>query len=217
MSFGSCMDTKVGIRLHTYVWIAVSGGAYEDQSSPPGAPGFDNPDTHNLFMQGKLAMAPNWPYMYGLASDPANSQVVGQFKVALQPGQDADGQSAEVFSWGYGINSASQNKDAAYEFIKWATGEDMLVRLGKTYTNPVPRASAVASIESDPEVTQEQKDAIATMTESVAASETIPSNANWPAIHDRISVALSRVMTQQSTPEDEAKAAADDMRSILGQ
>jgi ABC-type glycerol-3-phosphate transport system substrate-binding protein len=193
------------------------GVQYEDQSSPPGAPGFDNPDTHGMFMAGNLAMAPNWPYMYGLASDPEQSQVAGKFKVALQPGQDADKQSAQVFSWGYGINSASDQKDAAYEFIKWATGKDMLVRLGKSFTNPVPRASAVEAIEADPEVTQEQKDAIATMTESVAVSETIPSNPEWPAIHERIGVALSRVMTQQATPADEAAAAAADIREILGQ
>jgi ABC-type glycerol-3-phosphate transport system substrate-binding protein len=193
------------------------GVQYEDQSSPPGAPGFDNPDTHGMFMAGNLAMAPNWPYMYGLASDPEQSQVAGKFKVALQPGQDADKQSAQVFSWGYGINSASDQKDAAYEFIKWATGTDMLIRLGKTFTNPVPRASAVDAIEADPDVTQEQKDAIATMTESVSVSETIPSDPNWPAIHERIGVALSRVMTQQATPEEEAAAAAADMREILGQ
>ena len=122
-----------------------------------------------------------------------------------------------MFSWGYGINSASDQKDAAYEFLKWATGKDMLVRLGKTFTNPVPRASAVEAIAADPDVTQEQKDAIATMTESVSVSETIPSNPDWPAIHDRIGVALSKVMTQQATPEEEAAAAAADMREILGQ
>jgi ABC-type glycerol-3-phosphate transport system substrate-binding protein len=193
------------------------GVQYEDQSSPPGAPGFDNPDTHGMFMAGNLAMAPNWPYMYGLASDPEQSQVVGKYKVALQPGQDEDKQSAQVFSWGYGINSASDQKDAAYEFIKWATGQDMLVRLGKTFTNPVPRASAVEAIAADPEVTQEQKDAIATMTESVSVSDTIPSHPSWPAIHDRVGEALSKVMTQQATPEEEVAAAAADMREILGQ
>jgi ABC-type glycerol-3-phosphate transport system substrate-binding protein len=193
------------------------GIQYEDKSSPPGAPGFDNPDTDGLFMDGKLAMTPQWPYMYGIASDPANSKVAGKFKVAVQPGKDADKQSAEVFSWGYGINSASDQKDAAYQFIEWASSPDMLVRLGKAFTNPVPRASAVAAIEADPEVTAEQRDAIATMSESVSLSETIPSNPSWPAIHDRIGVALSKVMSQLATPEEEAAAAAADMRSALGQ
>jgi hypothetical protein len=55
------------------------------------------------------------------------------------------------------------------------------------------------------------------MSESVSLSETIPSNPTWPAIRDRIGVALSKVMTQQATPEDEAAAAAADMRSALGQ
>jgi ABC-type glycerol-3-phosphate transport system substrate-binding protein len=218
---GSVLDAEGNVVFDSQATIDafnfLLGIQYEDQSSPPGAPGFDNPDTHNLFMQGKLAMAPNWPYMYGLASDPANSQVVGEYKVALQPGQDADKQSAQVFSWGYGINAASQHKDEAYAFVEWATDTDMLVRLGKAFTNPVPRASAGEAIQADPEVTAEQKDAIAVMTESVSVSDTIPSNPNWPAIHDRIGVALSKVMTQQATPEDEVAAAAADMRGILGQ
>jgi ABC-type glycerol-3-phosphate transport system substrate-binding protein len=218
---GSVLDADGNVVFDSQATIDafnfLLGIQYEDQSSPPGAPGFDNPDTHNLFMQGKLAMAPNWPYMYGLASDEANSQVVGQFKVALQPGQTEDKQSAQVFSWGYGINAASQHKDEAYQFVEWATDTDMLVRLGKAFTNPVPRASAGEAIQADTEVTAEQKDAIAVMTESVSVSDTIPSNPNWPAIHDRIGVALSKVMTQQATPEDETAAAAADMRSILGQ
>src|SRR5262245_14433244 len=58
------------------------GIQYEDQSSPPGAPGMDNFETDGLFMDGKLAMTPQWPYMYGLASNPENSKVAGKFKVA---------------------------------------------------------------------------------------------------------------------------------------
>lgn len=188
---------------------------YDDKTSPPGAPGFDNADVHNLFMQGKLAMAPNWPYMYGLASDPASSKVVGKFAVAVQPGKVK--QAAEVFSWGYAISASSKNKDAAWAFLQWATGKDMLARLGKKFTNPVPRTSAIEALKADTEVSQASKDAIAVMTESVANSTTIPSNPKWPDIHARIGVALSKIMTKQASPEDEVKAAAADMRRILGQ
>lgn len=188
---------------------------YQDQSSPPGAPGFDNADTHNLFMQGKLAMAPNWPYMYALANDPSSSKVVGKFKVALQPGRNK--QAAAVFSWGYAVSTCSKHKDAAWSFVSWATSKEMLVSLGEKFTNPVPRRSALDAIRGDPSLSEEAREAIAIMTDSVARSTTIPSNPHWPDLHSRIAVALSRIMTRQATPEDEVRAAAADMRKVLGQ
>jgi len=97
---------------------------FEDKTSPPGGPGFDNGDTHTLFLQGKLAQAPNWPYMYVLASDPTQSKVIGKYAVALQPGRVK--QAAQVFSWGWGISAHSKNQDAAWEFLKWATTSSRL-------------------------------------------------------------------------------------------
>ena len=49
---------------------------YEDGSVMPGSIGYDNADVHNLFMQGKVAMVKNWPYMYAMARDPAQSLAV---------------------------------------------------------------------------------------------------------------------------------------------
>jgi ABC-type glycerol-3-phosphate transport system substrate-binding protein len=186
---------------------------YDDKSSPPGAPGFDNGDTANLFTQGKLAMIPNWPYLYGLAADPKGSKVVDQYAVVKQPGKVS--QSAEVFSWGYAIASGSKKKDEAFQFLKWASAPGTLKLLGKTFINPVPRKSVADEIKSDTSIPDGSRQAIATMTESVAASKTIPSNPKWPDIHNRVSLALSRVMTRQAKPEQEVAAAAADMRKIV--
>ena len=188
---------------------------YEDRTSPPGAPGYDNADVHNLFMQGKLAMAPNWPYMYAMASDPSISRVAGQFGIALQPGKAK--REAAVFSWGYAVSSASRNKEAAWQFVRWATSKDVLVRLGKAFTNPVARMSAFGAVMADPGVGAAQRDAIAVMTRSVEVSRSIPMVPQWPAIHERIARALSRIMTRQATPEAEVKAAQADLVRILGQ
>jgi multiple sugar transport system substrate-binding protein len=190
------------------------GIQYDDKSSPPGAPGMDNGDTANLFLQGKLAMVPNWPYLYGLAKDPKGSKVVKEYAVVKQPGKVA--QAAQVFSWGYAIASQSKKKDEAYEFLKWASSKETLHKLGTTFINPVPRKSAAAAINADSSVTAADRAAIATMIDSVAGSKTIPSNPKWPDIHNRVSLALSRVMTRQSAPEKETKSAADDIQKIVG-
>jgi multiple sugar transport system substrate-binding protein len=187
---------------------------YDDKSSPPGGPGMDNGDTANLFLQGKLATCPNWPYLYGLGKDPAGSKVVKEYSVALQPGKAK--QCAEVFSWGYAISSGSKHKDEAFQFLNWVSSKDMLAKQGASFVNPVPRKSAAAAINSDTTVTDQDRQAIATMSDSVARSQTIPSNAKWPDIHSRVSLALSRIMTKQAGVEKEVSSAANDINKIVG-
>jgi len=186
---------------------------YSDKSSPPGAPGFDNGDTGNLFLQGKLATCPNWPYLFGLGSDAGGSKVVGKYSVAKQPGKVS--QTAEVFSWGYSIAAGTKKKDEAFEFVKWAASADMAKALGTKFTNPVPRRSVADAIKSDTSVSKASRDAIAVMTENVAGSKAIPSHPKWPDISDRVSLALNRVMTRQSTPEKEVAAAQGDIEKII--
>lgn len=187
---------------------------YADHTSPPGAPGFDNPDTDRLFMQGKLAMAPNWPYMYALATDPKTSKVAGKIGVAVQPGLVK--RAAEVFSWGYGISAHSKNKDLAWEFVRWASSAPILTRLAKTFTNPVSRRSSMQALLSDPQLSAQAKSVITTMTRSVSLSQTIPMVPKWPTVETRIAVALSKIMTRQASPQTEVKAAAADIKSALG-
>jgi multiple sugar transport system substrate-binding protein len=166
-----------------------------------------------LFLQGKLAQAPNRPYMYKLAKDPKQSKVMESFAVALQPGKVK--QAAQVFSWGWGISAHSKNQDAAWEFIKWATTADMLASFGKTFTNPVPRKSSLQTLLSDTSITKAELLVIQTMSDSVAASETIPVIPQWADIQDRAGSLVSKVMSQQSTPDEAVQSAQADIEKIM--
>jgi multiple sugar transport system substrate-binding protein len=186
---------------------------FEDQSSPSGGPDFDNVDTHTLFMQGKLAMAPNWPYMVALASDPAQLQVAGKFKIALQPGSVK--QAAQVFSWGWGISSHSKAIDDAWKWVELGASSDVLAGFGKKFTNPVPRKSSGEVVNNDPEMDAQAREIISTMTESVSVSETIPMVPQWDDIHTRIGLMVSEVMSQQAEPEQAVADADAEIRKIL--
>jgi ABC-type glycerol-3-phosphate transport system substrate-binding protein len=187
---------------------------YQDKSSPPGGPGFDNGDTGNMFLQGKLATMPNWPYIFGLGADKSQSKVLGKYRVAKQPGKVS--QTAEVFSWGYVIASGSKKKDEAFQFVKWAASPEMSEGLGRQFINPVPRLSVISKIKADSSLDEHSREAITVMTESVAGSKTFPSHPKWPDMHNRVSLALNRVMTRQASPEQEAAAAQADIQGIVG-
>lgn len=174
---------------------------YEDKTSPEGAVGFDNADVHNLFMQGKAAMVINWPYMYSMANDPAQSKVAGKFAIAVQP--KGVKQSTAAWSWGYAISSSSKNKEAAFEWLKWSTSSEVMKEFGKKFINPVARLSAVDTVNSDPSLKEEDKKAIATMSQAVEFGHNVTMNPAFPQIQERLAVTLSKIMTKQSTPEDE--------------
>lgn len=181
---------------------------HEDKSSPPGAVGYNNGDVLNMFLQGKVAMVRNWPYMYSMAKDPAQSKVADKFGVAVQPGTSA------VWSWSFGISSDSKNKDAAYEFIKWASSSDVIARFNKKVLNPAPRKSVLENIKADTTLAPDDVNVLTVMTNAVDQGQSVMLNPSYDSFRNRLAVSLSKIMTQQATPEEEVKAAAVELQKI---
>ncbi|WOQ69407.1 sugar ABC transporter substrate-binding protein [Microbacterium limosum] len=175
---------------------------FEDQSSPPGL--HDITEIQGQFLEGKVAMVFQWPYMYGMTADPSQSKVVDQVGLAISPGNPD--RVSTTFSWGFGVNSASAHVDAATEWVLWATSTDVLTELSVTHVSPVPRESATEAAAEDPALTAEQHAAIATFSDSVAESTTIPMTPFYPQYQDAIAVAVSSVMSQN---QDAAAALRD--------
>lgn len=187
----------------------------EDKSSPAGAVTYDNADAHNMFLQGKAAMVINWPYMYSMANDLAQSKVVGKFALAPQPAGAK--QASAAWSWGFGISSSSKNKDAAWEFVKWSTSTENMGQLAKQFINPVSRTSAISALNSDASLKDEDKKAIEAMSKAVEFGHNVTTTSVFPAIQERLALSLSKIMVKQSSPEDELKAAAADIKAIIEQ
>ncbi len=186
---------------------------YDDHSSPPGAVSYENADVDNLFMQGKVAMAIDWPYLYSLAQDPKQSKVAGKFGVALQPGDVQN--TSSVWSWGYGISSSSKNKDAAWEFVKWATSSSVVKRFGEKFVNPVARKSALEAIKADPKLNKDDLQSIALMSDAAARGKNAITTPKFPQIQDRLTITLSAIMSRQGNPENVVKTTAADLQNIL--
>lgn len=187
----------------------------EDKSSPPGEIGYDNADVHNMFVQGKAAMITGWPYVYAMASDKSLSKIVGNFDVAVQPAGKE--KATAVWGLGYSVSSHSKNKDAAWEFVKWATSSKVIDNLGTTFINPVPRQSSLDTIKKNPNVTPNQMKALQTMVDALKYTKPVTENTKFQQLDDRLGVALSKILSGQSKPKDEIKAAADEMKNIVGQ
>ncbi|RKY00174.1 MAG: sugar ABC transporter substrate-binding protein, partial [Spirochaetes bacterium] len=102
------------------------------------------------FTQGKSAMLEIWSTVMLYAEDPKKSRVVGKVSFAPIP-RRKDFLNKEVpylyIAWGFVIANKSKKKDAAFEFIKYITSKESMIR-----TTPHGNIPARLSVMDAPEV-----------------------------------------------------------------
>jgi maltose-binding protein MalE len=148
--------------------------------------------------------------MYGMTADESQSKVVD--KVGLAPAPGNPDQVSTTFSWGFGVNAASDNIDAATEWVLWATSSDVLTDLSIKNASPVPRASSTEAVAADTTLDDATRGAMTAFSDSVAASTTIPMTPLYSQYQDAVAVAVSSVMSQTQDAEaalKDAQATAD--------
>ncbi|MBP2640175.1 MAG: extracellular solute-binding protein [Firmicutes bacterium] len=106
---------------------------YATLTSKYGPPGVVNNTFYQssaLFAQGKAAMEYESSNELSTITNPQNSRVVGKIGVfSLPPGPG--GNHPTVLQWGVSISAFSKNKEAAWEFIRWATSPEMQRKLAE--------------------------------------------------------------------------------------
>lgn len=108
---------------------------------PTGSTSFTWYECVNQFASGKAATY--WfdaSVFAGTFEDPEQSMVAGKVGYAAIPKTDT-GHGTTHWAWGLGITEKSQVKDAAWEFVEWATGKQMNIDTAEVTYGPV-RASA---------------------------------------------------------------------------
>ncbi len=118
------------------------------QYGPQGVTSMSWENIMPLFQAGKIAMWTDASVFYGQIVDPAKSQVPAEsVGIANFPAGPKQNTPFIVVSWGMGMAKKSKNKDAAMQFLTWATGKDLAKR-GMLANITMARSSAWA----DPEV-----------------------------------------------------------------
>lgn len=103
--------------------IATERSMIEDGVSPIAVVTYKEPETHTTFLNGSAVICRNWPYMYGLLQDPAQSQITPeQVGIAPLPYNEGGQSYSGLGGWNMYVNAASEGKlDAAWEFIRFLT------------------------------------------------------------------------------------------------
>jgi multiple sugar transport system substrate-binding protein len=104
---------------------------YKAGAMPPGMTNFVWEDVAKNWVAGNIVMYTEWYGWYSYFQDPSASKVAGKFDIARQPKGDGGIYSGWAGQHAFSITSASKNKKAAADLIKFLTNPDQQYREAK--------------------------------------------------------------------------------------
>src|SRR5947208_7465001 len=87
----------------------------------------------NLITQGKGAMFYDATSFGGVLETPSTSKIAGNVGYAYGPTEETPNGSHWLWAWSLGLVHSSHNKDAAFQFLTWATSSQYLTLAGNTF------------------------------------------------------------------------------------
>jgi multiple sugar transport system substrate-binding protein len=176
--------------------------------SPPGYASFNADEVSAHLLQGTAAMSINWPAWIAPADDPARSKVAGKIEFAPMPSGRAKG-VAEIGTWLLAIPAASTHRDAAVDFIYWATGAEQM-KQAALRGNPPTRRSVFQS----PELVKQFRAFPAQLT-SLDSARPRPRTPLWNEIENAFGVSLSQANSGALSTEAALQRAQTEIAAIL--
>ncbi len=99
----------------------------EDGVSPQAVLQYQEDPSHGAFLRGDAVFMRNWPYVYALLGDPAQSEVKpDQVGVAAIPVSEGNPSFSTLGGWNFFINATSDKQEEAWEFIRWIADPEQM-------------------------------------------------------------------------------------------
>lgn len=122
---GQILDPHTGEVCVDQPSVAEAIGFVRDnligEAAPRGVLNYEEPESLDLFLQGKAVFHRNWPYAWSVANDPEKSRISGKVGVAGLPAFEGKDSYSVLGGWQFGIGRWSRRTDAAWEFIRFMT------------------------------------------------------------------------------------------------
>lgn len=191
------LNSEAGIRAMNFYKACT-------EISPPGSVARSEEDSFKLFTSGQVAM-----FFYGeWGQETIQTRAPAMnYGVALLPRPEG-GKSVGTFGgYNLGINSNCRNVDLAWEFIRFATGKEVEMKI--TMLTPAHKEAAMEYLKKKrkyPEVVYEQ----------LSNSSFRPAVRNYTEISEIQGKALEKVLLNQMTTQDALDEAATKIDELLG-
>jgi multiple sugar transport system substrate-binding protein len=178
--------------------------------APPGVENFNTPDVRDRLVGGKIAMSTEtWPGWIKDADNPAVSKVPGLLAYTLTPGE-RERPSPLLGVWYWGIPAASQNKEAALNYILYSASARMQKLMAIVKGLPPVRASVGA----DKEVVGLRR-WVAIQVQSLASAVPRPRTPLWSKVEDIFGGYVNQVLAGTLKPADAVAKACEDINKAL--
>lgn len=170
------------------------------------APGFNTmmeEEARNEFQSGNAVFMRNWPYAYALGQDEAQSEVAGNFDIAPLPTFTGDGTISALGGFNNGVSAFSSNKEAAKDFVLWAsTNEEAQLMLAEASLPPTMQ-SVYDELQDDP--------VMSLLGEVLPEAKPRPPAPEW----NSISVEIQQNMFPAYNGNEDPSSASESVRSFL--
>jgi len=118
---GKCvLDSPEAIKAIQYY------GRLLNNYGPPGVTNMSWPQAQALMASGKVAMWTDASTLLPGLLDPQKSKVSDKIGLAMFPAGPGGQHPYMVVPWAVSISAQSKNKDAAWEFVKWLSSEEVM-------------------------------------------------------------------------------------------
>ena len=176
--------------------------------TPPGYASFDANDVAAHLLQGTAAMSINWPAWLSSFSDTAKSKVIGNMEFTTVPAAKKPGQ-AEIGNWLIAIPRDSQNAEAAFDFLLWATSAEQMKRSAERGNPPTRK-----SLFNDPGLVAKFP-TYPVQLRSLETSRPRPRTPQWNEIENAFGIFLSKANSGELSPADAMNQANAEIEKII--
>lgn len=212
---GNVLDSEGKVIIHSpealdsLAWLVRM--VREERLCPEGVTTYQEEESRNIFHEGRAVFMRNWPYAWSKAQE-EDSPIKG--KVGIKPMVHAPGKkgAATLGGWGLGISSFSDNKEAAWRFIEFATMPKMQ-KLFHFKKGVIPTRRALFQDEDILKESPHYGDLYKVLIRAVPR----PVHPRYAEISDILQVNLSSALVGKLPPQDAIKSIAEEIKSKLGQ
>lgn len=179
--------------------------------APVGVLTYQEPESLDLFIQGKAVFHRNWPYAWEVSNNPERSKVAGKVGIAKLPHFPGGKSYAALGGWQLGISRYSEHKEAAWRFVKFLSSGKMQKFLAlKAGLAPTRKA-----LYDDPELIAAYPQ-FSQMREVFFTAYPRPRTPLYPAVSNILQRYFSKVISEpQSDIAKEAREASREIDKVL--
>jgi multiple sugar transport system substrate-binding protein len=181
--------------------------------APPGSVTYNEYEGVQSVAQGEFAMVIVWWWVYSVLNDPkvAKPEVAGNIGAVPAPGWEGKDKGTNALLMPLSMFASSKNKEAAWEWMKWATSPEL--EKERVLDKSDPKTTEIVMVHystlRDTEVNKAWDGLPAEGAKSLEVAKIFPLIPEWPEISSVLEIAINDIATGKPTKEILDRAAKE--------